>query len=388
MPDTSSFYHRLAAHEDFLAITEPSKYAALPDDWSIIITDVVNSTEAIEHGKYKDVNTAGGLAAIAIANEFGNLDFPYVFGGDGVTMLLPTNVVPKAMDLLASTRNLCKTMFGLTLRVGAVSMNELAEQGFTLHLLKFRLSDRASQAILLGSAVDEAEARIKNPSISQKYTLAEDYLPKQEADFSGFLCSWLDIPSPKGETISLIVKPLETSVERVEARLHEILTAIHRICGDECEHHPLSMPNLSTTASIAAVERNAMVFNHATKNLRYFQNFVRLWAQNIATTFLPRTRTDFARRSIMADADFRKFDGSLKMVISCTPESRRNLASYFDTLRAQGVIAYGMHVADKALMTCFLQSATSHIHFIDAANGGYALAAKQLKQQLKQSLKQ
>jgi hypothetical protein len=73
------------------------------------------------------------------------------------------------------------------------------------------------------------------------------------------------------------------------------------------------------------------------------------------------------------------------MVISCTSESRKNLAAYFDDLHKQGLVAYGMHVADKALMTCFLQSATSHIHFIDTANGGYALAAKQLKQQLKNS---
>ncbi len=384
MSDTNDFYTRLPAHSDFLAITKPGNYEVLPDDWSIIITDVVNSTAAIERGQYKDVNTSGALAAIALANALGSLDFPFVFGGDGVTMLLPESQMPMARDILASTRALCKTMFGLTLRVGAIPVKTLTERGFAIQILKYRISDRANQAILIGAGMDEAEALIKNPVISDKYLLPEDFQSSREADFSGYLCAWLDIPSHKGETISLIIKPLEASTEAVEARLFDVLTAIHRICGTVQEHHPLSMQNLSTTAGVAAVERNAMVFHHAKKPLRYWRDFWSIWLKNIAITVLPRSKTDFARRSIMADADFRKFDGALKMVLSCTPESRKNLTSYLESLREQGSIVYGMHVADKALMTCFIQSPTSHIHFIDTANGGYALAAKQLKQQLKE----
>ncbi len=160
------------------------------------------------------------------------------------------------------------------------------------------------------------------------------------------------------------------------------MQTIHRICGDVHEHHPLAVPNLSTTSSIEAAQRNALVFNHARKNLGYWRDFLKILGQNVLLTLLPHSMTDSARRSIMADADFRKFDGSLKMAIACTSKNRQLLASYFDRLHREGVIVYGIHVADKALMTCFLQSDTAHIHFIDAANGGYALAAKQLKQQL------
>jgi hypothetical protein len=382
MADNIEFYKNLTPVRDFLAVGNASNYAPLPIDWVIVITDVVNSTQAIEQGKYKDVNTAGGLAAIALANALGNLDFPFIFGGDGVTMLLPLSQVPLARDVLASARALCKEMFDLTLRVGFVPMQELSEQGHTVEVLKFRLSDKVSQAILAGSDIEAAEGFVKDPRNTDNYLLAEKYVAQYEADFSGFVCSWLDIPSPKGETVSLIVKILEPSTDATEKRLLEILQTIHDICGDVHEHHPLAVPNLSTTSSIKAAQRNALVFNHAKKNIGYWRDFLKILAQNIILTLLPHSMTDSARRSIMADADFRKFDGSLKMVIACTSKNRQLLTSYFDRLHREGIIVYGIHVADRALMTCFLQSDTAHIHFIDAANGGYALAAKQLKQQL------
>ena len=43
--------------------------------------------------------------------------------------------------------------------------------------------------------------------------------------------------------------------------------------------------------------------------------------------------------------------------------------------------------AIAALMTCFVRSYQgNHVHFVDGSNGGYALAAKQLKAQLAEAL--
>jgi len=44
-----------------------------------------------------------------------------------------------------------------------------------------------------------------------------------------------------------------------------------------------------------------------------------------------------------------------------------------------------MHEADSAMMTCLLFSLeqSKHVHFIDGSNGGFAIAARQLKQQIK-----
>jgi hypothetical protein len=46
-----------------------------------------------------------------------------------------------------------------------------------------------------------------------------------------------------------------------------------------------------------------------------------------------------------------------------------------------GIVRYGLHRQDAAMMTCFTPSAmrADHVHFIDGARGGYASAATALK---------
>jgi hypothetical protein len=50
----------------------------------------------------------------------------------------------------------------------------------------------------------------------------------------------------------------------------------------------------------------------------------------------------------------------------------------------EGHVRYGCHREDAAIMTCFtpLPSYPTHVHFIDGAQGGYALAAAALKKRL------
>ena len=58
----------------------------------------------------------------------------------------------------------------------------------------------------------------------------------------------------------------------------------------------------------------------------------------------------------------------------------RALAAMHET----GDLFYGVHVSDRALTTCLMHEGTvREVHFVDAADGGYALAAKQLKRQLR-----
>jgi Protein of unknown function (DUF3095) len=48
-------------------------------------------------------------------------------------------------------------------------------------------------------------------------------------------------------------------------------------------------------------------------------------------------------------------------------------------------IAYGLHVSDKALMTCLLfdLEAGRHVHLIDGWDGGFTLAARAMKAQIR-----
>ena len=83
-------------------------------------------------------------------------------------------------------------------------------------------------------------------------------------------------------------------------------------------------------------------------------------------------------------SDYRKYDGTLKMIISVSQEARENLENYLQSEKEQGNLFYGIHVSDKALMTCLLHSGTEReVHFVDGGDGGYALAAKMLKAQIR-----
>jgi hypothetical protein len=58
------------------------------------------------------------------------------------------------------------------------------------------------------------------------------------------------------------------------------------------------------------------------------------------------------------------------------------MRAILDEAAAKGDVLYGLHLQDEALMTCVVPSvlASNHMHFVDGAGGGYALAARQLKE--------
>jgi hypothetical protein len=89
------------------------------------------------------------------------------------------------------------------------------------------------------------------------------------------------------------------------------------------------------------------------------------------------------RREVAANTDVRKFDDMLRCVLDGTAEQRERLTTALEESFRRGRLAYGMHVAGGAIMTCMVRSyAGEHFHFVDGAGGGYALAAVELKRRL------
>jgi hypothetical protein len=87
---------------------------------------------------------------------------------------------------------------------------------------------------------------------------------------------------------------------------------------------------------------------------------------------------------LRANSDYRKVADTLHMVLDCTGQEAAAIERYLAGLHAEERIVYGTHRADRAMMTCLVFSLqeSRHVHFIDGADGGYALAALQLKTQL------
>ena len=88
------------------------------------------------------------------------------------------------------------------------------------------------------------------------------------------------------------------------------------------------------------------------------------------------------RRQVVENSDFRKFDDNLRMTLDCTPALADRVEQRLTAARAANIARFGLHRQPAAIMTCIVPSISEndHVHFVDGAAGGYALAARQLKQ--------
>jgi len=104
---------------------------------------------------------------------------------------------------------------------------------------------------------------------------------------------------------------------------------------------------------------------------------------------LGRFEADRYRREIAVNTDYRKFDDALMMTVDCSPEVAERLRAILDAAAGEGVVRYGLHLQDEAIMTCVVPSVltSDHMHFVDGAGGGYAFAARQLKRRQNCALK-
>ena len=86
-------------------------------------------------------------------------------------------------------------------------------------------------------------------------------------------------------------------------------------------------------------------------------------------------------QQVVENSDFRKYDDGLRMILDCTSELERALTERLAAAASNGIVRYGLHRQDAAMMTCFTPSVmrSDHVHFIDGARGGYASAATALK---------
>src|SRR5260370_33186357 len=89
-----TFYSKIPVFRGFSRLMDPALYSPLPDDWSIGVADIVESTMAIAAQRYKAVNMAGASVIAAVTNALVGRDFPFVFGGQGGSI----DVAPVGID--------------------------------------------------------------------------------------------------------------------------------------------------------------------------------------------------------------------------------------------------------------------------------------------------
>lgn len=382
---TEFFYSRLRPLEKFLDLANPKNYVNVPNDWYVLITDIAGSTKAIEAGKYKEVNLLGASSIIAVLNVVGRLEIPFIFGGDGASILVPPSVLPQAREALLAIRKLAQESFKMELRVGVVPVETLTAH-HPLQIAKFRVTPNYNQASFMGGGLTYATDLVKANPLYQ----LEVNPDTRKADLSGLECRWQDIPSKHGQTISLIVAAMPSGGKSSEAVYRAVIREIQTIFGDAKNYHPISTAALKLTFNpqkLSAETKARSRSNHGWHRQSYL---CKILLENLLGFCFMRFRMKVGdvdwglyKQDLAAAADYQKIDDILRMVIAGRPAQTERLTRYLEQRFRAGDLTYGMHISDRALMTCLiLERRDRHIHLVDGADGGYALAAKSFKARL------
>lgn len=387
---SDTFYLDLPAFSDFSGVADGMAYAAVPDGWLVAASDIVRSTEAIAAGRYKDVNMIGVAVISALLNRLGRDRLPFVFGGDGAMVLLPASGRDAAAEALAGVARLAREAAGLELRVALIPVSDLRAAGADIRLRKFELSPGNFLAMVSGDGLMLAERWLKDELQGAAYRIADPN--PATPDLTGFSCNWEPLRARNGRIVSLMVRTTEAAGPEGLARLMRGLSDFAGV--DARASEPQEAPVQDETLRMRAVPATL-----ATQ--------VRL-ATGGSLSPLPILRTlavvalvRFARwsgwrlgsleparymREMQLNTDFRKFDDTLRLVIDVSEAQAEALKAYLAREYASGRIIYGLTEADQALMTCYVSdfAASQHVHFVDGANGGLALAARDFKQRQKE----
>ncbi|MDX2226177.1 MAG: DUF3095 domain-containing protein [Verrucomicrobiae bacterium] len=374
-----NFYTELPPFSDFFGITLNRHFEPVPEDWLVFITDVAGSTRAVEAGRYKDVNTIGA-ASITVVQNVLPYDFPYVFGGDGATLLVPPGEADRVGGALQRLQLLARKNFGLELRVGRIPIRDLCRDGKEIEVARYQLVTGRCVAIFRGGGLSEAEKRLK----SQPEQYALPGVTEGNIDLTGLSCRWNRIPNQRGRILTLLVLSRRTPPNPTYEAFLRFLNGVFG--GNINASNPVNTDRLQYK-SLRECLREECRYTGSRWSLPFLKRLVEIVAAVLIFRYrLPALIFDAPRyqASMRVHADYRKFDDILRMVIDCSPAQLEEVTRYLQARHAEGELYYGLHESDASLMTCFFQDARDgqHIHFIDGAEGGYSMASKQLKAQM------
>ena len=372
------FYGNIPVFRGFARLMDPALYAPLPDDWSVGVADIVDSTMAIAAQRYKAVNMAGAAVVAAVTNALEGRDFPFVFGGDGASFAVAPDDFEKARDALAATARWVRDDLDLVMRVALVPVAAIRAAGADVRVARFGPSANLAYAMFSGGGLAFADAAMKRGAF------AIDPAPDgTQPDLSGLSCRFEVMPSARGVILSVLVLPAKGAdsaafrrvIEDIVVRVEKTPEAGRPVPSDG---PPLRFPPQGVEYEARAMRRGGSLALRRAAVLGFA-----LWAFVVfrlglkVGKFVPKLYL----QQVVENSDFRKFDDGLRMILDCTAELAAELEQRLAAAAAQGIVRYGLHEQDAAMMTCFTPSVmrSDHVHFIDGARGGYAAAATVLK---------
>jgi hypothetical protein len=380
MNGSARFFLELPVLTDFSAVTQPASFAPLPADWHVAACDVRDSSAAVRAGDYKHVNTVAAAAVTAVLNAAGHNDVPFIFEGDGCMFCVPPGLHQAAREALAKTRDMASRSFGLDLRVATLPVSQVRAAGFDILVARYRVSENYVQAVFAGGGMAWAERYMKDPATAP--LCAIDAATPARGSHDGLECRWQDIPSPHGETVSLMVRSDKSEIYR------NLIDKVREIYGSEESCHPVTLPALSMALGAKRLGNEVGVRAAGEGAWGRWRYLMRTRLIVILGWFLMRfglrtEETDWSRykQTLMQNSDVRKFNDVYRQILAGTAAQREALTAWLEERYARRELVYGLHVTDRALMTCLVFNYSGkHLHFIDGADGGLFSAAKAFKE--------
>jgi hypothetical protein len=267
----------------------------------------------------------------------------------------------------------------LTLRIGMVPVATIRAHGHDVRVARYAPSEHISIAMFSGGGIAWADAAMKRGEIA-----VAPAPPGAHPDLNGLSCRYEEIPASRGLVLSLVVAPAPgASADAFRAAIEHIAAIVERTPDAS---RPVPGQRLRFTWPPAGADLEARASRRPGESVRVRK------AKVLALTFLYFLIMHFGirvgrfvpakyTRELVDNSDFRKFDDSLRMVLDCTPALADEIERHLADCAGKGIVRYGTHRQHAAMMTCFAPSPanSNHVHFIDGAEGGYAMAASAMK---------
>ena len=374
---TDRFYGAIPVFRGFASLMDPALYSRLPDDWTIGVADIVESTRAIANQRYKAVNMAGAAVIASVANALEGREFPFVFGGDGASFAVAPDDLDRAREALAATAAWVRQDLDLVMRVALVPVAAVRAQGLDVRVARFGPSPNLSYAMFSGGGLGWAEAAMKRGEFAVAAAP-----PGAQPDLTGLSCRFEEIPARHGLMLSVLVVPGRGADPAAFRQVIEDVIGLVERSPDAGRPVPPGGPGLRWPPPgleyEARARRGGTLLQRRAIALAFtlFAYVVFRFGIKVGG-FVPQTYL----RQVVENSDFRKYDDGLRMILDCTPQLEAALTRRLAAAASDGIVRYGLHRQDAAMMTCFTPSAmrSDHVHFIDGARGGYASAATALK---------
>ena len=386
--NTDLFYNELAPFRDFAEFVEFNAYEPVPDDWIVMIADVQGSTRAIEDGHYKDVNMVGAASITAVLNTCGDIEVPFVFGGDGGTLLVPGSLRKAACDALIGLRAISRATFGLSLRVGAIPVADLRTEGADVRVRKYELMTGNYLAMFAGGGAELSDSLLKNAPPGSPYLL-EAESDVAEPNLEGLSCRWEPLIPRSGRMMTIMVQGTKSDPADESGLLGDVVQTISELLGHRLqESAPASVHSMKFRWPPRGLGLEARATaGRQTFLRRYFavlaSSLIQFWCERFDRQAGPYNAPVY-RDELRSNIDFRKYDGILRMVLDVSERQAELIEQHLKREQDAGRLVYGVHVADTALMTCLVFSLeqSKHVHFIDGSDGGFTRAAQAFKSRL------